>query len=175
MSFILETLNNAGWISYPLLSVCFLMTYFLALRWMELKKFNLDPKTMTRHSDESELLQIYAQKIYQHQSQMDVNQNKAIIKSLVVIAPLLGLLGTVVGMIETFESLDGMQMHSSSGGIAGGIAQAMLTTEMGLIIAIPGLLLSKWLDRQQQVWKENTEKNMARARIERIVNNEVIK
>lgn len=72
------------------------------------------------------------------------------IRSIVAVAPLMGLLGTVTGMIETFASLGDMSLFSQSGGIAGGIAQALFTTQMGLAVAVPGLLVGNMLDRRQK-------------------------
>jgi len=65
-------------------------------------------------------------------------------------APLLGLLGTVAGMIETFDSLTDSTLFAQSGGIAGGISQALITTQLGLAIAIPGLMISRIVDKRQQ-------------------------
>ncbi|PKM12402.1 MAG: MotA/TolQ/ExbB proton channel family protein [Gammaproteobacteria bacterium HGW-Gammaproteobacteria-3] len=73
----------------------------------------------------------------------------ALIKIVVILAPLMGLLGTVTGMIETFDSLAEMALFTQSGGIAGGIAQALFTTQMGLSVAIPGVLAKSALDRKQ--------------------------
>ena len=66
-----------------------------------------------------------------------------------MVSPLLGLLGTVSGMIETFDSLASMALFTQSGGIAGGISQALFTTQMGLAVAIPGVLVQSVLNRQQ--------------------------
>ncbi|NKI33651.1 MotA/TolQ/ExbB proton channel family protein [Wenzhouxiangella sp. XN79A] len=71
-----------------------------------------------------------------------------LILTIVTVAPLLGLLGTVSGMIETFDSLADMSLFSQSGGIAGGISQALFTTQMGLAVAIPGLVVGGLLDRK---------------------------
>ncbi len=79
----------------------------------------------------------------------DLVRYNALITSIIAVAPLLGLLGTVGGMIETFDSLGDMSLYSQSGGIAGGISQALFTTQMGLAVAIPGLLVKGFLDRQQ--------------------------
>ncbi|MEM9532019.1 MAG: MotA/TolQ/ExbB proton channel family protein [Pseudomonadota bacterium] len=81
--------------------------------------------------------------------EQDLERYNALITSIIAVAPLLGLLGTVVGMIETFDSLGDMSLFSQSGGIAGGISQALFTTQMGLAVAIPGLLVKGFLDRQQ--------------------------
>ena len=73
--------------------------------------------------------------------------NKNLVTTGVAIAPLLGLLGTVGGMIETFKGIGGSELFSQSGGVAGGIAQALLT-QMGLVVAVPGILLARVLDKR---------------------------
>lgn len=79
----------------------------------------------------------------------DLGRGKVIIGSLVAVAPLLGLLGTVTGMIETFDSMADMSFFSQSGGIAGGIAEALFTTQMGLVVAVPGVVIGRMLDSRQ--------------------------
>jgi hypothetical protein len=62
-------------------------------------------------------------------------------------APLLGLLGTVTGIIDTFK----MMTVFGSGDVkalSGGISKALITTEYGLIVAIPSLLLHAFLSRK---------------------------
>jgi biopolymer transport protein ExbB len=65
------------------------------------------------------------------------------------VAPLVGLLGTVTGMLATFKALAG-----GSGGdatmdmVASGISEALITTETGLMVALPGLFLHYHLKRQ---------------------------
>jgi biopolymer transport protein ExbB len=56
-------------------------------------------------------------------------------------APLLGLLGTVSGMIKTFESLADRVGQKSMEGLAQGISQVLVATESGLAVALPALLL----------------------------------
>lgn len=53
------------------------------------------------------------------------------------VAPLLGLLGTVLGMIEAFRGLEASGADGGAGALAGGIWEALLTTALGLGIAIP--------------------------------------
>jgi biopolymer transport protein ExbB len=66
------------------------------------------------------------------------------------VAPLLGLLGTVTGMIQTFDVITEFGT-SDPKLLSGGIATALVTTELGLIVAIPCLLLGNllggWADR----------------------------
>lgn len=80
----------------------------------------------------------------------EIGKFSVLVKTIVIISPLLGLLGTVVGMVETFDSLAAMALFTQSGGIAGGIAQALITTQMGLAVAIPGFLLHNAQNKKQQ-------------------------
>lgn len=88
---------------------------------------------------------------YREASESEVNciRNELVVLSaLVKAAPLLGLLGTVAGMIETFAGLDAVEGME---GITAGLAKALLTTQLGLLIALPGIfglgLLRRKLDR----------------------------
>lgn len=56
------------------------------------------------------------------------------------VAPMLGLLGTVWGMVITFQKVAETQGRADPGQLAGGIYQALYTTVLGLMIAIPGLV-----------------------------------
>ncbi|WP_426370085.1 MotA/TolQ/ExbB proton channel family protein [Pseudocolwellia sp. HL-MZ7] len=72
------------------------------------------------------------------------------------VAPLLGLLGTVSGMIETFK----MMTLFGSGDpevVSGGIAQALITTELGLVVAIPALILNALLSRKVKSYYSQLE------------------
>ena len=79
-----------------------------------------------------------------------IKRYRTVVTSMVAVAPLLGLLGTVAGMIETFDSLGDMSLFSQTGGIAGGIATALFTTQMGLVVAVPGVIVKSVLDRREQ-------------------------
>ncbi|MBG6205435.1 biopolymer transport protein ExbB [Labrenzia sp. EL_126] len=62
------------------------------------------------------------------------------------IAPLLGLLGTVLGMIETFQTLQESGSSANPGTLAGGIWVALLTTACGLAVAIPVSVAVTWFE-----------------------------
>lgn len=76
-----------------------------------------------------------------------------IIRVLAALAPLLGLLGTVTGMINTFEILT-LFGTGNPKGMAGGISEALITTETGLVVAIPGLYLQAFLARRARNQKQ---------------------
>jgi biopolymer transport protein ExbB len=77
-----------------------------------------------------------------------LDRHRVLITSLAATAPLIGLLGTVSGMIGTFDSLTSMAPGGTSG-IAGGISEALISTQMGLSVAIPALLAGRLLDKAQ--------------------------
>jgi len=60
-----------------------------------------------------------------------------ILGALVAAAPLLGLLGTVMGMVATFNGV-AAGSSETAGLVAGGISQALITTQVGLVAALPG-------------------------------------
>lgn len=72
------------------------------------------------------------------------------------VAPLLGLLGTVSGMIETFQMMTAFGT-SDPEIISGGIAKALVTTELGLVVAIPALILNAILSRKAKHYYEQLE------------------
>ncbi|NCN26211.1 MotA/TolQ/ExbB proton channel family protein [bacterium] len=65
----------------------------------------------------------------------------------VKLAPLVGLFGTVVGMIETFDFMASAQTAQASS-LSDGISKALITTQMGLVVAVPGIFIAKLLDRR---------------------------
>jgi biopolymer transport protein ExbB len=73
----------------------------------------------------------------------------AFIAVLAGVAPLLGLLGTVLGMIQTFEVIS-IFGTSNAKAMAGGISVALITTQSGLVVAIPGLFISGGLARRSR-------------------------
>ena len=87
------------------------------------------------------------------------------IKVMYVIAPLLGLLGTVVGMIATFQMIT-MVGTGDPQSMAGGISQALVTTVLGLVVAIPLTILHSVLQsmarRQTQILEEQSAGIIAR-------------
>jgi len=77
-----------------------------------------------------------------------------VMKICVGAAPLLGLLGTVGGMLATFGALStGSGGEKTMGLVAKGISEALITTETGLVIALPGLFFQYQLTRTHQRYK----------------------
>jgi biopolymer transport protein ExbB len=71
----------------------------------------------------------------------DLDRRVAFLNVLVISAPLFGLLGTVLGMLLTFKAI-GIGGSSASEIIAKGISEALVATQTGMMIAIPGLVMA---------------------------------
>ena len=77
-----------------------------------------------------------------------------VMKICVSSAPLVGLLGTVTGMLSTFGALGaGAGGDKTMGMVAAGISEALITTETGLVIALPGLFFQYALRRKAERYK----------------------
>ncbi|MEQ3670605.1 MotA/TolQ/ExbB proton channel family protein [Pseudophaeobacter sp.] len=63
-----------------------------------------------------------------------------LLELIAMVSPLLGLLGTVLGMIQSFQELELAQGAANASVLAGGIWQALLTTAAGLVVAIPAAI-----------------------------------
>jgi biopolymer transport protein ExbB len=87
---------------------------------------------------------------------LELKHNVGMIKALIAICPLLGLLGTVTGMITVFEV-----MTYSGGGnaraMAGGVSMATVPTMAGMVAALSGVYFGTWLEHKAQAETENLE------------------
>nr|WP_321455766.1 MotA/TolQ/ExbB proton channel family protein [uncultured Cohaesibacter sp.] len=85
--------------------------------------------------------------------------------TVVQAAPMLGLLGTVIGMIEAFQLLGQSGGTAAPSELAGGIWVALLTTAAGLIIAVPFYFVSSWLDARVAHERDEMERLMRQAQL----------
>lgn len=110
-----------------------------------------------------------------HQEVPRLEGHIKVLATIAHISPLLGLLGTVVGMVKAFQVI---QMKTvafnpvSAGDLAGGVWQALLTTALGLIVAIPAIVAYHYLAAKVQDFVLDMERsateliNMLSQRIE---------
>lgn len=169
-----ELFQAGGIVVLPLLICALLLWYGLGYRyWVMKQSKSMTVRDMLRHYQENRVKP--AKNIVEHALQQGIALKKkgvrnlrrqldaafydyereirkfsVLVRIIVVISPLLGLLGTVIGMIETFDSLGTMSLFTQSGGIAGGISQALISTQIGLSVAIPGLFIHSVLNIKQQ-------------------------
>ena len=154
----LWVLVEGGWASYALAVVSVLLWAALVVRLLTLQNAGAAGRgggALALFIRDAQELQGNPTRISRlaKRTVRDLGTLRSVVRTLVAVAPLLGLLGTVTGMIETFRGLGQSALFSQSGGVAGGIAEALLTTQMGLIVAAPAILASRVLDRKAQLAK----------------------
>ncbi|WP_171103331.1 MULTISPECIES: MotA/TolQ/ExbB proton channel family protein [unclassified Ruegeria] len=80
-----------------------------------------------------------------------------VLELIAMISPLLGLLGTVTGMIQSFQQLELAQGAANASVLAGGIWQALLTTAAGLLVAIPAAIGASLLSGRAEAGAQSIE------------------
>lgn len=88
------------------------------------------------------------EKTFSHVATREVRRMERFLPTLFLISsisPLLGLLGTVAGMIKAFQAIENLGGKVDSSVLAGGIWEAMLTTALGLGVAIPAMVAHNYL------------------------------
>ncbi len=160
---IVHTWGNGGWVMMALATVA-LVTYSVALRLMMFLYHRGLPKVTDSHlrawvvnPDQApnrfrELIRYTQDEVHSMREIEgrfreveaakipDADRRIAFVNVMVVSAPLFGLLGTVLGMLLTFRAI-GVGGSSTSDIIAKGISEALVATQTGMMVAIPGLVL----------------------------------
>lgn len=137
-------LSEAGWAGLGLLVVSTLLWSTAATRAAALAK-GLGPRFDATALDAPP----EAQMAILRTARAQLAEGRDLLRALVASAPLLGLLGTVGGMVELFDGLHAGAQAVGRGSVAGGISTALVTTQLGLVIAVPGLVVARALERRE--------------------------
>jgi len=97
--------------------------------------YDKDPETISKH------MQVVGE-----QEVFKMERRLGILEMISMISPLLGILGTVTGIIQSFNVLSALEGVGYAGALSAGIAEALITTAAGLIIAIPTVALNAYLN-----------------------------
>jgi biopolymer transport protein ExbB len=91
-----------------------------------------------------------------------LNNNVALIQSLVILCPLLGLLGTVTGMIEVFDVM-AISGSGNARSMASGVSRATIPTMAGMVGSLSGVFMVTWLQRKTKRRTEQMEDSLPMA------------
>tara|TARA_R110000787_G_scaffold69621_3_gene154857 strand:- start:2110 stop:2823 length:714 start_codon:yes stop_codon:yes gene_type:complete len=78
----------------------------------------------------------------------DLRSHLRILEIIATLSPLLGLFGTVLGMIDVFQQMANAEGQVTPATLSGGIWMALLTTAVGLAVAMPSLVFHSWFERR---------------------------
>lgn len=102
----------------------------------------LDHKNIPKWKLEEKLFLVGREELY------NLGKNIRGLEVIAIIAPLMGLLGTVVGMVEAFSKVAELKGQVDPSVLAGGIWEALLTTAAGMTVAIPAVVMLHYFDRR---------------------------
>lgn len=127
-------------------------------RWFYLERVYPGDADMARQLwlARSERRSWYAQQFRQyllHRADRSLQRNLSFLKTLIKLCPLLGLLGTVLGMLEIFDAV-AITGGTNPRATAGGVSKAIITTMAGMVVAISGLPVVGYLNRRIAAKKE---------------------
>jgi biopolymer transport protein ExbB len=142
-------LQTGGLVLQVLTLVAFVLFCMLLTRlWFRFFEF---PKTL-RQCQSAENLASFT--LVENSAQLALQQSMSLIRTTINACPLLGLVGTVVGMIEIFDVI-ALKGVSSAQLLAAGVAKAILPTMAGMVIAISAMFIfayiQRWVVKQRRV------------------------
>jgi biopolymer transport protein ExbB len=179
-----ERIQQGGWIGFIILGLGAIGLLIALIRFVLLTIAGQGVAKQQKQSEISlknplgRILSVYSNDLAQDVETLSLKLDEAILREipkierglitlaiLAAVAPMLGLLGTVSGMIETFQSIT-LFGTGDPKLMSGGISQALVTTELGLAVAIPILLihsaLSSKSNRLVQILDEESASIVAR-------------
>lgn len=104
--------------------------------WLTLRR----SRRWVRHEADARVISPGERQQAQEELAEAFRHERIVLGAMIAAAPLLGLLGTVSGMVKTFESLAAKGGEKSMEGLARGISEVLVATESGLLVALPALL-----------------------------------
>lgn len=153
---VLEAIRNfftsGGPVLYIIIIWAFIMWAILLERvWYFFLAYRLDVKKVVQvweaRTDRSSWYANVIRDQLISEIQIKINQNLGLIKTCIVICPLLGLLGTVTGMIEVFTVLS-ITGGSDAKSMASGVSHATLPTMAGMVVALSGVFANIYITQK---------------------------
>jgi len=157
-------MERGGNVLFMILAVTFIMWVLIVERlwYFTLEYRKQKNRVIDAWESRSERKSWYAHKIREamiSEINTELSQNIGTIKTLVALCPLVGLLGTVTGMIEVFQVM-ATQGSSNARAMAAGVSKATIPTMAGMVAALSGLFLSTYIERRAQRESERLEDSL---------------
>ena len=177
-----DYLQSGGGVILPLIVISVWMWALIVRKWLEFYRLRsreraaweclehcaspeLDPpfwqarilETFRQYRDRGRLPDRKVMARVRRSQEAEIDRSVGAILVLAAVAPLLGLLGTVVGMIKTFDVISQFGTGNARA-MASGISEALITTQTGLIVAVPGLVMGNLLKRRAEGIKGRMER-----------------
>jgi biopolymer transport protein ExbB len=159
-----QFMERGGDVLFLILAVTFIMWVLIVERlWYFTLEFKKQKnRVIDAWESRSERRSWYAHKIRTamiSEVNDNLNQGIGLIKTLVALCPLVGLLGTVTGMIEVFDVM-GSQGSSNARAMAAGVSKATIPTMAGMVAALSGVFLSTYIERVAKRESERLEDSL---------------
>ncbi|HJX34946.1 MAG TPA: MotA/TolQ/ExbB proton channel family protein [Desulfatiglandales bacterium] len=167
----IEFFQLGGMVMYPLITACFIMWLLIFKKLMDIHYLSKGTRTtdeilrsmgksgFTAALWQRQIIDGYCAEVTENKKlneniliSLNIRQKSYLekytstIALLATIAPLMGLLGTVTGMIKTFDVISTFGTGNARA-LAAGISEALITTETGLVLAVPGLFFVSFIQR----------------------------
>ena len=148
----LRFIHTAGPLVWGIIALSIVMWWLISLAYSNQGscRVSFDLSLVAQRNLQRELSSHDYQYVYRawlNQAEQQLNQGLEWISVLVKVLPLLGLLGTVDGMTDSFQQLDQLDIQRQ---LSGGISQALLTTLSGLVTSLSGLYFVHSLNQRKR-------------------------
>ena len=166
---ILEIINSGGLMVYPILLLGIIATILAVDKFLTYKKLTItnseDPKNyysrfVSRIDENSKKPIWFIESQAKDEAvliEKELASNLWILETTVTVAPLLGLLGTIIGIMDAFK-LMGANSISNFDGITAGVAEALIATAFGLLVAILALFVFNFFSQKQSKFMDDLER-----------------
>ncbi|MGJ8677384.1 MAG: MotA/TolQ/ExbB proton channel family protein [Akkermansiaceae bacterium] len=156
-------IHHGGIILWLMLGLSIVLYSTITSTWLGMSKLKLEIQRLFNHldHDSSEAKVLNDLEIFELDRFAWVQRRIPVISVMIALAPLAGLLGTVSGMLNTFSGMASATHTKPIDSISSGISQALVTTQAGLLMAIPAALIFVLLKSRIQQIQHQLEQHAA--------------
>lgn len=158
--------EKGGFVLYVVFGIAFFLWTFLVERYIYINfTFRKEKRTLLADIKDINPNNKFKDEIRKYllsNSSVKLSSGLEIIKTLIIVCPLVGLLGTVTGMIEVFDVM-AITGTSNVKSMANGVSMATIPTMAGMVVALSGILVEKRLEHTIKYKKQKLELEISKA------------